>query len=112
MRSVRAGDPALRSAARPAAGSGGSIAARSRNVAAAIELTGIGSYVDSPVELLSTGQRRLVELARVLAGPFDTIVWRLGKGPAPIASAAIDLSGKVALATGTLVAADTGWHVA
>jgi ABC-type branched-subunit amino acid transport system ATPase component/branched-subunit amino acid ABC-type transport system permease component len=43
-------------------------------VAAAIELTGIGSYVDSPVEFLSTGQRRLVELARVLAGPFDTVL--------------------------------------
>jgi len=45
-----------------------------RAVAAAIELTGIGSYVDSPVEYLSTGQRRLVELARVLAGPFDTVL--------------------------------------
>ena len=30
--------------------------------------------VDTPVERLSTGQRRLVELARVLAGPFDTIL--------------------------------------
>jgi ABC-type branched-subunit amino acid transport system ATPase component len=45
-----------------------------RAAAAAIELTGIGAYVDSPVEHLSTGQRRLVELARVLAGPFDTIL--------------------------------------
>jgi ABC-type branched-subunit amino acid transport system ATPase component len=45
-----------------------------RAVAAAIELTGIGSYADSPVEFLSTGQRRLVELARVLAGPFDTVL--------------------------------------
>src|ERR1700722_17946472 len=43
-------------------------------VAAAIELTGIGTHVDSPVEFLSTGQRRLVELARVLAGPFDTVL--------------------------------------
>jgi ABC-type branched-subunit amino acid transport system ATPase component/branched-subunit amino acid ABC-type transport system permease component len=42
--------------------------------AAAIELTGIGSYVDSSVEQLTTGQRRLVELARVLAGPFDTVL--------------------------------------
>jgi ABC-type branched-subunit amino acid transport system ATPase component/branched-subunit amino acid ABC-type transport system permease component len=42
--------------------------------AAAIELTGIGSYVDSPVEQLTTGRRRLVELARVLAGPFDTVL--------------------------------------
>jgi ABC-type branched-subunit amino acid transport system ATPase component/branched-subunit amino acid ABC-type transport system permease component len=45
-----------------------------RAAAAAIELTGIGAYVDSPVERLSTGQRRLVELARALAGPFDTIL--------------------------------------
>jgi ABC-type branched-subunit amino acid transport system ATPase component/branched-subunit amino acid ABC-type transport system permease component len=45
-----------------------------RATAEAIELTGIGSYVDAPVEHLSTGQRRLVELARVLAGPFDTIL--------------------------------------
>jgi ABC-type branched-subunit amino acid transport system ATPase component/branched-subunit amino acid ABC-type transport system permease component len=40
----------------------------------AIELTGIGSFVDSPVSSLSTGQRRLVELARVLTGPFDMIL--------------------------------------
>jgi ABC-type branched-subunit amino acid transport system ATPase component/branched-subunit amino acid ABC-type transport system permease component len=45
-----------------------------RATAAAIEITGIAPYVDSPVETLSTGQRRLVELARVLAGPFDTIL--------------------------------------
>ncbi|HEY3673953.1 MAG TPA: branched-chain amino acid ABC transporter permease/ATP-binding protein, partial [Acidimicrobiia bacterium] len=40
----------------------------------AIELTGIGGLVDSPVKSLSTGQRRLVELARVLTGPFDMIL--------------------------------------
>jgi len=40
----------------------------------AIELTGVGAYVDAPVKSLSTGQRRLVELARVLAGPFDMIL--------------------------------------
>jgi len=40
----------------------------------AIELTGIGAYVDAPVKSLSTGQRRLVELARVLTGPFDMIL--------------------------------------
>ncbi len=40
----------------------------------AIELTGIGGFVDSPVSSLSTGQRRLVELARVLTGPFDMIL--------------------------------------
>ena len=42
--------------------------------ASAVELTGIAAYLDEPVEHLSTGQRRLVELARVLAGPFDTIL--------------------------------------
>ena len=42
--------------------------------AAAVELTGIEAYLDVRVEHLSTGQRRLVELARVLAGPFDTIL--------------------------------------
>jgi ABC-type branched-subunit amino acid transport system ATPase component/branched-subunit amino acid ABC-type transport system permease component len=45
-----------------------------RATAAAIDLTGIAPYIDSPVEQLTTGQRRLVELARVLAGPFDTIL--------------------------------------
>ena len=45
-----------------------------RAVAAAIELTGVGAYLDKPVDHLSTGQRRLVELARVLAGPFDTVL--------------------------------------
>jgi ABC-type branched-subunit amino acid transport system ATPase component len=42
--------------------------------ASAVELTGIAAYLDERVEHLSTGQRRLVELARVLAGPFDTIL--------------------------------------
>ncbi|HEY1670094.1 MAG TPA: ATP-binding cassette domain-containing protein [Trebonia sp.] len=45
-----------------------------RAVAAAIELTGITAFIDAPVDHLSTGQRRLVELARVLAGPFDTVL--------------------------------------
>jgi ABC-type branched-subunit amino acid transport system ATPase component/branched-subunit amino acid ABC-type transport system permease component len=45
-----------------------------RAVTAAIELTGIAAFVNSPVDHLSTGQRRLVELARVLAGPFDTVL--------------------------------------
>jgi ABC-type branched-subunit amino acid transport system ATPase component/branched-subunit amino acid ABC-type transport system permease component len=45
-----------------------------RAAAAAIELTGVGAYLDKPVDHLSTGQRRLVELARVLAGPFDTVL--------------------------------------
>ena len=42
--------------------------------AAAIELTGIGSLLDSRVGDLSTGQRRLVELTRALAGPFDLLL--------------------------------------
>ena len=45
-----------------------------RAVASAIELTGVGAYLDKPVDHLSTGQRRLVELARVLAGPFNTVL--------------------------------------
>jgi ABC-type branched-subunit amino acid transport system ATPase component/ABC-type branched-subunit amino acid transport system permease subunit len=44
------------------------------STAAAVELTGIEDFLDARVERLSTGQRRLVELARVLAGPFDTIL--------------------------------------
>jgi ABC-type branched-subunit amino acid transport system ATPase component/branched-subunit amino acid ABC-type transport system permease component len=40
----------------------------------AVEMTGIGPLLDLPVDELSTGQRRLVELARVLAGPFDLIL--------------------------------------
>jgi ABC-type branched-subunit amino acid transport system ATPase component/branched-subunit amino acid ABC-type transport system permease component len=42
--------------------------------AEAIEITGIASFLDMPVEHLSTGQRRLVELTRVLAAPFDMIL--------------------------------------
>jgi ABC-type branched-subunit amino acid transport system ATPase component len=37
-------------------------------------VVGIGDLIDRPVADLSTGQRRLVELARVLAGPFDMIL--------------------------------------
>jgi ABC-type branched-subunit amino acid transport system ATPase component len=40
----------------------------------AAEMTGIGALLDRPVAELSTGQRRLVELARTLAGPFDLIL--------------------------------------
>jgi ABC-type branched-subunit amino acid transport system ATPase component/branched-subunit amino acid ABC-type transport system permease component len=40
----------------------------------AIDLTGIGSILKRRVADISTGQRRLVELARVLAGPFDMIL--------------------------------------
>ncbi len=40
----------------------------------AIELTGLGPILEQKVGDISTGQRRLVELARVLAGPFDMIL--------------------------------------
>jgi ABC-type branched-subunit amino acid transport system ATPase component len=45
-----------------------------QSTAEAIELTGIADLMDVPVEHLSTGQRRLVELARVLAGSFDIVL--------------------------------------
>jgi ABC-type branched-subunit amino acid transport system ATPase component/branched-subunit amino acid ABC-type transport system permease component len=40
----------------------------------AIALTGIGALRDRPAAFLTTGERRLVELARCLAGPFDVIL--------------------------------------
>jgi ABC-type branched-subunit amino acid transport system ATPase component len=42
--------------------------------AEALELTGLSSVADRRVSELTTGQRRLVELARVVAGPFDMIL--------------------------------------
>jgi ABC-type branched-subunit amino acid transport system ATPase component/ABC-type branched-subunit amino acid transport system permease subunit len=45
-----------------------------RAVDEALELTGIGPLADLQAGLLPTGQRRLVELARVLAGPFDLLL--------------------------------------
>ena len=45
-----------------------------RAVEEAIELTGIGPLADLQAGLLPTGQRRMVELARVLAGPFDLLL--------------------------------------
>jgi ABC-type branched-subunit amino acid transport system ATPase component/ABC-type branched-subunit amino acid transport system permease subunit len=45
-----------------------------RAVDEAMELTGIGPLADLQAGLLPTGQRRLVELARVLAGPFDLLL--------------------------------------
>ena len=45
-----------------------------RAVEDAIELTGIGPLADLQAGLLPTGQRRMVELARVLAGPFDLLL--------------------------------------
>jgi ABC-type branched-subunit amino acid transport system ATPase component/ABC-type branched-subunit amino acid transport system permease subunit len=40
----------------------------------ALDLTGIGDLADLQAGLLPTGQRRLVELARSLAGPFDLLL--------------------------------------
>ena len=40
----------------------------------ALTLTGTGRIADNQVGLLTIGQRRLVELARALAGPFDTLL--------------------------------------
>jgi ABC-type branched-subunit amino acid transport system ATPase component/branched-subunit amino acid ABC-type transport system permease component len=40
----------------------------------AIELTGIGSLANLQAGLLPTGQRRMVELARALAGPFELLL--------------------------------------
>ena len=37
-------------------------------------LAGIAGLAGRPVAALSTGQRRLVELARCLAGPFDVLL--------------------------------------
>jgi ABC-type branched-subunit amino acid transport system ATPase component len=45
-----------------------------RAVDEAMELTGIGRLANVQAGLLPTGQRRLVELARVLAGPFDQLL--------------------------------------
>jgi ABC-type branched-subunit amino acid transport system ATPase component/branched-subunit amino acid ABC-type transport system permease component len=45
-----------------------------RAVAEAIELTGIGALAGLQAGLLPTGQRRMVELARVLAGPFSVLL--------------------------------------
>jgi len=41
---------------------------------AAIQLAGVGALLDNSVGDLSTGQRRLVELARALTGPFDLLL--------------------------------------
>ncbi len=49
---------------------------RGRGAAAAraMALAGVTGLADRPVAALSTGQRRLVELARCLAGPFDVLL--------------------------------------
>jgi ABC-type branched-subunit amino acid transport system ATPase component len=49
-------------------------AAVRRSVEDAIALTGIGPLADLQAGLLPVGQRRMVELARVLAGPFDLLL--------------------------------------
>ncbi len=54
--------------------SSGQRAAVRRAVEDAIEQTGIGPLADLQAGLLPTGQRRMVELARVLAGPFDFLL--------------------------------------
>jgi ABC-type branched-subunit amino acid transport system ATPase component/branched-subunit amino acid ABC-type transport system permease component len=46
----------------------------SEAVVEAVELAGIRALLDLPAGSLSTGQRRLVELARCLAGPFDLLL--------------------------------------
>jgi ABC-type branched-subunit amino acid transport system ATPase component len=43
-------------------------------VDASVDLCGIRTLLDAPVGGLSTGQRRLVELARCLTGPFDVLL--------------------------------------
>jgi ABC-type branched-subunit amino acid transport system ATPase component len=45
-----------------------------RSVDEAVALTGIGALLGTQVGLLPTGQRRLVELARALAGPFEMLL--------------------------------------
>ena len=45
-----------------------------RAVAEAVELTGIGRLLDVRLGALGSGERRLVELARCLAGPFDVLL--------------------------------------
>jgi ABC-type branched-subunit amino acid transport system ATPase component/branched-subunit amino acid ABC-type transport system permease component len=45
-----------------------------RAVDEALDLTGTRAIADAQVGLLPLGQRRLVELARVLAGPFDVLL--------------------------------------
>jgi ABC-type branched-subunit amino acid transport system ATPase component len=52
-------------------GDRGRVAAATRD---AVELAGVADLLDIQAGLLSTGQRRLVELAAVLAGPFDMLL--------------------------------------
>jgi ABC-type branched-subunit amino acid transport system ATPase component len=52
----------------------GDILLRDLATAEALELCSISSLSDQQVGALSTGQRRLIELARCLAGPFDMLL--------------------------------------
>jgi ABC-type branched-subunit amino acid transport system ATPase component/ABC-type branched-subunit amino acid transport system permease subunit len=52
----------------------GERAAVGKSVRAAADLCGISGWLPRSVGALSTGQRRLVELARVLAGPFEMLL--------------------------------------
>jgi ABC-type branched-subunit amino acid transport system ATPase component len=45
-----------------------------RATARALEVCGLRRYADAPVATLSTGQRRLVALARCLTGPFHLLL--------------------------------------
>jgi ABC-type branched-subunit amino acid transport system ATPase component len=65
-----AGSHVLRQLAAPPAERHATLAA----TAAALELCGIGHLAMEQAGALSTGQRRLVELARCLAGPFDLLL--------------------------------------
>jgi len=50
------------------------LARRDQSAAEALELCGIADLADKQAGALSTGQRRLVELARCLAGRFDVLL--------------------------------------
>jgi ABC-type branched-subunit amino acid transport system ATPase component len=45
-----------------------------QRTSASIELCGISNFADEPVGALSTGQRRLVELGRCVAGRFNLLL--------------------------------------
>jgi ABC-type branched-subunit amino acid transport system ATPase component len=53
---------------------GSELRLRNQAAQAALELCWIESFANQQAGALSTGQRRLVELARCLAGPFDVLL--------------------------------------
>jgi ABC-type branched-subunit amino acid transport system ATPase component/branched-subunit amino acid ABC-type transport system permease component len=74
---VELGREASMAGANPITMFGGSLRDRAlvrRSVSEAMELTGIGPLSKLQAGLLPAGQRRLVELARTLAGPFDMLL--------------------------------------